>query len=77
MRYDAFRAPGQPTFAEIKQEMFVASEDSSKWKRRSRGVVLGRMYEYKQDAWKQHLDACEQSQELDDWLTTFSDEVPF
>ena len=77
LRYRDFRSPDQPTFADAKQEMWVESDDSTKWKRRSRGVVLGRMHEHKQEYWKQHLDACEAAQDEVEWLLTFEDEVPF
>lgn len=76
MRYKDFRAPDQPTFATVKEEMFVASDDPKQWKRRSRGVVLGRMFEHKQEFWRAHLDACERAQDLMDWVT-FADPVPF
>ena len=63
LRYKDFRAPGQPTFAAVVEEMYVASPDRSKWKRRSKGNVVGRMHEYKAQHWHQHLEQCEEEKE--------------
>jgi hypothetical protein len=62
--------------------MYVASGDRSKWKRRSKGNVLGRMHEHKREAWLLHIDQCEQAEQsgydpaaelFDDYL----EEIPF
>ena len=43
--------------------MFWTSEDTPReeWKRKSRGIILGRWHEIKQDMWAHHLDECERT----------------
>lgn len=59
--------------------MFVVDDDRSKWKRRSRGIVLGRMHEHKRQAWELHLDQCEQAAELgfEAAAAAILDDLPF
>ena len=73
LSYQKYRAPGQPKFSESVEDMYVGSDDPKRWKRRTRGVVLGKMHEHKLESWKQHLDACDQMGVVD-WLLSG---VPF
>lgn len=54
--YTAFRTGH--TFASIRQEMHVGSLDSSEWRRKRRGSVLGYWREVKVAAWRYHVDQC-------------------
>jgi len=77
MTYARFRAPDQPSFADQVQEMYVDSDDRTKWKRRTRGVVLGRMHEHKKQAWLEHIRLCEEQADLLTWVFSDADPVPF
>jgi hypothetical protein len=77
MTYRRFRAPEQPSFAEVKEAMYVSTDDPKKWKRRSRGVVLGKMHEHKVTAWREHIRQCEEAADLMDWIFSDADPVPF
>ncbi len=38
-----------------------ADTPREEWPHKSRGVILGRWFEIKQDLWKRHLDTCGES----------------
>lgn len=46
------------TFASVRQMMHVATDDTSEWRRKRRGSVLGYWRELKVAAWRYHLDEC-------------------
>lgn len=37
--------------------------DPSTWKRKSRGIILGRWHQIKKELWERHLDRCEKKEE--------------
>lgn len=61
--YDAFRT-GE-TFASVKADMFVTSDDPTDWKHKRRNTVLGRWHQLKQSMWSYHLDTCQPCPELE------------
>jgi len=54
LEYDDFKT-GE-SFGSIKDSMFVASEDPSRWKYKRRHGVLGRWHDLKQELWRNHID---------------------
>ena len=53
------------TFAEVKQMLWVASDDPKDWVYRRRGTVLGKWRELKLEKWRHHLLCCA-TEDLDD-----------
>jgi len=58
LEYDDFKT-GE-SFATIKESMYVADADPSKWKYKRRHGVLGRWHDLKQELWRSHIDFHEQ-----------------
>jgi hypothetical protein len=57
-RYRDFRVWSRAAFAEVREALWVDSEDSKDWKYKSRGVILGIMHVQKRDAWEYATDRC-------------------
>jgi hypothetical protein len=57
IRYKDFRTGLD--YKTIYEWLWSSSEDSSEWKYKRRGTVLGRWHMEKQNLWKQHLHECE------------------
>lgn len=57
-RYYNFHVFGQDAFAEQIESMHVVTEDSSKWKRKTRSCVLGRLHEAKLEQWSHFTNNC-------------------
>jgi len=57
LAYDNFRTG--MTFADVKEEMYVASENSEDWVYKRRRCVLRRWHKIKLAMWEYHKDECE------------------
>ena len=57
LRYKNFRCSLR-TKEEVYAQMFVHSEDSSKWRYKRKGGILGYWHMVKQREWQQHLNEC-------------------
>ena len=57
LRYADFRCSLR-TKEEVYAQMFVHSEDSSKWRYKRKGSILGYWHMVKQREWQQHLNEC-------------------
>jgi hypothetical protein len=63
LTYDRFRT-GE-TFASVRAELYVTSNDPADWKHKRRNTVLGRWHQMKQSMWQYHLDTCRNWPELE------------
>ena len=50
-------------FAEVKQMLWVDSDDTKLWRYRRRHTVLGLWHALKLDMWEEHLDYCYNAKE--------------
>jgi hypothetical protein len=57
-RYREFKVFDRDGFAETVRSLYVADEDSSKWRYRRRGTILGMMHAHKKELWEQHTTYC-------------------
>lgn len=58
-KYDDLRT-GE-TFASIRNMLWVDDSDSSRWRHKRRGSVLGFWHELKQGMWREHLEMCKEA----------------
>lgn len=56
LRYDDFRTG--LTFKQVRDQLYVASEDSEDWVYKRRHTVLGRWRMLKLEMWEDHLILC-------------------
>ncbi len=54
------------TFAEVKDMLWVGSEDPADWRYKRRNTVLGHWRSLKLAMWEIHLGECEQQKEAED-----------
>ena len=47
------------TYRDIYVLLWVASEDSSKWRYKRRHTILGKWHQLKMELWNEHIWACE------------------
>lgn len=47
------------TFAEVRQMLWVNSDDPKQWKHKRRNTVLGLWHQIKMGMWYNHLEMCE------------------
>jgi hypothetical protein len=60
IKYRDFRCTTYTTFQEVKDSLWVDSEDSDDWKYKRKGTVLGRWHMAKQHEWEEHIELCGQ-----------------
>lgn len=55
-RYSKFRTG--LTFAQVREMLFVYSDDPVDWGYKRRHIVLGKWCQIKQEMWQEHLECC-------------------
>lgn len=58
IKYRDFRCTTYTSFQDVKDSLWVDSDDSDDWKYKRKGTVLGRWHMAKQREWQQHIAIC-------------------
>jgi len=45
-------------YQEMLASLWDESPDPADWKYKTRGVILGKLHEYKRKAWEEHINKC-------------------
>jgi hypothetical protein len=64
--YRDFRTYQPLTYYEVWLMLWVPGDDSTQWRNKRRGTVLGRWHQIKQEDWRHHLNVCELGEPPDD-----------
>lgn len=57
-RYRDFKVFGRDGFQQTLESLYVDSSDSSTWRYKRRGTVLGMMHQHKREMWEQAIAFC-------------------
>lgn len=62
MLYRDFRCTAFTCFQEVKDSLWIDSDNSDDWKYKRKGTVLGRWHMAKKREWEEHLVICEKTE---------------
>jgi len=57
-KYVNFKVFGRDAYQEMYSMLWKDTDDSAEWVYKSRGVILGKLHEWKLDIWEQFICGC-------------------